>query len=488
VRGEIRFLLGHEPRTLGRVDPTMTVLEYLRGVEHRKGTKEGCAEGDCGACTVVLARPEGGRLRREAVNACIRFLPTIDGCQLLTVEDLRAPDGTLHPVQAAMVEANASQCGFCTPGFVMSLLPVYEAGSEPTPEAVDDALAGNLCRCTGYGPIAAAALAMRGAPGATDHLDGRAAEVLATLEGWRDRETVALEHEGRRYFAPATADELAALLIEHPEATVLAGGTDVGLWVTKLRRRLDTVIYLGRVRELAEVRETGDAVEIGAGATYRDATAALSRHWPDMGELVRRLGSVQIRNCGTIGGNVANGSPIGDSPPALIAAGAVLTLRRGGERREVPLEAFFLAYGRQDRRPGEFVERITLPKPGPGTLFRCYKLSKRFDQDISAVCGAFNVELDGDLVRSARIAFGGMAAVPKRAASAEQALAGRPWSEASVEEAAAALAADFAPISDARASAGYRTRAAQNLLRKCLLEWREGVPVRVLPPREPAFV
>jgi xanthine dehydrogenase small subunit len=371
----------------------------------------------------------------------------------------------------------------------MSLLPVYQAGSEPTPEAVDDALAGNLCRCTGYGPIAAAALAMRDAPGATAHLDGRAADVLATLEGWRrDRETVALEHEGRRYFAPASADDLAALLVEHPDATVLAGGTDVGLWVTKLRRRLDTVIYVGRVRELAQVRETEGAVEIGAGVTYRDAMAALARRWPDMGELVRRLGSVQIRNCGTIGGNVANGSPIGDSPPALIAAGATLTLRRGGERREMPLEAFFLAYGRQDRRPGEFVERITVPKPGPGTLFRCYKLSKRFDQDISAVCGAFGIELEGDLVRAARIAFGGMAAVPKRAVLAEQALVGRAWDEASVEEAAAALAADFAPISDARASAGYRTRAAQNLLRKCFLEWREGSPVRVLPPREPAFV
>jgi xanthine dehydrogenase small subunit len=488
VRREIRFLLGHEPRVLARVDPTVTVLEYLRGVEHRKGTKEGCAEGDCGACTVVLARPEGGRLRFEAVNACIRFLPTVDGCQLLTVEDLRAPDGTLHPVQAAMVEANASQCGFCTPGFVMSLLPVYQAGGEPTPEAVDDALAGNLCRCTGYGPIAAAALAMRDALGATAHLDGRAADALATLEGWRDRETVALEHEGRRYFAPAGVGDLAALLVEHPDATVLAGGTDVGLWVTKLRRRLDTVVYVGRVRELAEIRETADAVEIGAGVTYRDATAALARHWPDMGELIRRLGSVQIRNCGTIGGNVANGSPIGDSPPALIAAGATLGLRRGDERREMPLEAFFLAYGKQDRRASEFVERITIPKPGPGTHFRCYKLSKRFDQDISALCGAFRIELDGDRVVSARVAFGGMAPVPKRAASAEQALAGRAWGEEAVEEAAAALASDFAPISDMRASAGYRLRAAQNLLRKCFLEWREGAPVRVLPPREPAFV
>src|SRR3954470_7211731 len=488
VRTTLRFLLGHEPRAIERVDPTMTVLEYLRGVEHRKGTKEGCAEGDCGACTVVLARPDGDRLRYEAVNACIRFLPTVDGCQLLTVEDLQAPDGELHPVQEAMVEANATQCGFCTPGFVMSLLAVYQNGLEPTPERVDDALAGNLCRCTGYGTIAAAGTAMREAPGATEHLDGGKAEVLARLRAWQDGETLAVEGDGRRFFAPATADELARLLLEHPEATVLAGGTDVGLWVTKLHRRLETVIYVGRVHELAEIRETDHAIEIGAGVTYREATAALAGTWPDMGEVIRRLGSVQIRNCGTIGGNIANGSPIGDSPPLLIAAGATLVLRRGDERREMPLEDFFLAYGKQDRRPGEFVEKVVVKKPGPGTYFRCYKISKRFDQDISAVCGAFRIDLDGKRVASARIAFGGMAATPKRAAGAEAALTGRRLSEEMVEAAVEALAADYAPIGDMRASADYRMRVARNLLRKCFIEWRQGAPVRVLTPREPALV
>jgi xanthine dehydrogenase small subunit len=258
--------------------------------------------------------------------------------------------------------------------------------------------------------------------------------------------------------------------------------------VTKLHRRLDTVIYVGRVRELAGIGETDDAVEIGAGVTYRDATATLARAWPDMGELIRRLGSVQIRNCGTVGGNIANGSPIGDSPPLLIAAGATLVLRRGDERREMPLEDFFLAYGKQDRRPGEFVEKVVVRKPESGTHFRCYKISKRFDQDISAVCGAFRTDMDGERVASARIAFGGMAATPKRAAAAEAALTGKPFSEEAVEAAVEALGTDYAPISDMRASAEYRTRVARNLLRKFFVEWRQGAPVRVLTPREPALV
>jgi xanthine dehydrogenase small subunit len=274
-------------------------------------------------------------------------------------------------------------------------------------------------------------------------------------------------------------DEALAVLAERgADATVLAGGTDVGLWVTKLHRRLDTVIYVGRVRELAEIRETDDAIEIGAGVTYRDATATLARAWPDMGELIRRLGSVQIRNCGTIGGNIANGSPIGDSPPLLIAAGATLTLRRGEERREMPLEDFFLAYGKQDRRPGEFVEKVVVRKPEAGTYFRCYKISKRFDQDISAVLGAFELELAGGRVRHVRVCYGGMAATPKRARALEEALLGRPWTEATVEAALPALDADLAPISDMRASKEYRRLVAQNLLRKLHLETAGGRAVR----------
>jgi xanthine dehydrogenase small subunit len=473
MRAAVRFLLGHGPREIRDIDPTMTVLEWLRRVEHRMGTKEGCAEGDCGACTVVVAKPQGDGLELQAVNSCIRFVPTLDGCQLLTVEDLKAPDGTLHPVQQAMVESHGSQCGFCTPGFVMSLYKLYRDGGELSVDEIDDALAGNLCRCTGYGPIIQAAQAMRATPGSDAHLGAAAARTHAALTALRDEEIVALEHDGRRFFAPATLDQLADLLVEHPEATVLAGSTDVGLWVTKQFRELPVVVYIGRVEELRRIEQGADSIEIGAGVSYQDAMPVLAVEWPDMGELIRRLGSVQIRNMGTIGGNIANGSPIGDGPPALIAADATLVLRRGAERRRMPLEAFFLGYGKQDRQPGEFVEKVIVPRRDPAIRFRCYKISKRFDQDISAVMGAFAIRLEAGKVASARIAYGGMAATPRRATAAEQALVGRPWRRDVVEAAMLALGQDFTPLTDMRASADYRMRVARNLLLKCHVETAE---------------
>jgi len=471
MRREIQFLLDDAPRRPAHFDPTMTVLDYLRQVEHLTGTKEGCNEGDCGACTVVVARPHDGGLRYQAVNACIQFLGSLDGCQLLTVEHL-AREGRLHAVQQAMVDCHGSQCGFCTPGFVMSLFAMTrDYDQAPAENVIDDVLAGNLCRCTGYAPIVRAA---QQAYALAPRNDSFAAGEKATAErllDLQDNETIAIEDsKGRRFFAPATTEDLATLYEANPDAVLTAGATDVGLWVTKDLRRPRTVIYLGRVAELKRLRETADAIEIGAGVTYSEAMDLLARHYPDMGEVVRRLGSVQIRNCGTIGGNIANGSPIGDSPPLLIAAGATLHLRKGAHRRSLSLEDFFIDYGKQDRASGEFVESISLPRPAPGSLFRAYKVSKRFDQDISAVLGAFSLQVEGGRVVSARLAYGGLAATPKRAAAAEAALEGAPWNEESLARAMAALAQDFRPITDWRASSGYRMKIAQNLLRRCYLE------------------
>ncbi len=476
----LRFLMGGEIRELRNFDPTMTVLQYLRESAGRCGTKEGCAEGDCGACSVVVAELNSEKkLRYRAVNACIQFLPTLHGKQLITVEDLKEKPGAsgdagkLHPVQQAMVECHGSQCGFCTPGFVMSLFAMFhdeEAGRDRG--EIADALAGNLCRCTGYGPIVRAAQTMRD-HGNSDQFDAQSSETIAMLESLTDGGMLALKHRDQRYFAPTTADQLAELVMSYPDACILAGGTDVGLWVTKQHQVLETVIYTGDVQELHAIRETEDAIEIGAAATYSEAEEMLAAEYPDAGELIRRLGSRQIRNSGTLGGNIANASPIGDSMPLLLAAGASIVLRRGAERRTLPLDKFFHDYRETDLTPGEFLESIIVPRRDPATKLRCYKISKRFDQDISAVCAVFALVLEGGSVKSLRSGFGGMAAIPKRANACEAALTGKAWSRENVEAAMAALDEDFAPMSDMRASSEYRRTVARNLLLKFFLETTE---------------
>jgi len=479
TRGDIRFLLGHRPRRVAGCDPTLTVLDYLRLDAGLRGTKEGCNEGDCGACTVVVAEPDGERLRYRAINACIHLLAMIDGKQLITVEDLTAADGGPHPVQKAMVASHGSQCGFCTPGFVMALFALYHTTPRPDRAAIDEALAGNLCRCTGYGPIIAAARRMAD-EGDRDDFSARETETLAALADLRDDRPLALEHGGRHWFAPRDTDALAALALAHPDATLMAGATDAALWLTKGLRVLETVIHLGAVRDLAHIRVADGWIEIGATATYADIEPVIAAHYPDFGALIRRLGSAQIRNAATLGGNVANGSPIGDGPPALIALGARLVLRRDNARRTIAIEDFFIAYGRQDRAPGEFVEAIRLPLPARGTQFHCYKVSKRFDQDITAVLGAFALTLDGDRVADIRVAYGGMAETPRRAPACEAALRGRPWTTATVEAAVQELARDFAPIDDMRASAAYRALVAGNLLTRFHLETSDaGVETRL---------
>jgi xanthine dehydrogenase small subunit len=465
----VRFLLGHEPREMRGLDPNLTVLNWLREYLRLTGTKEGCAEGDCGACTVVLGELDGDAVRYRAVNACILFVPQLHGKQLITVEHLRRPDGSLHPVQQAMVECHGSQCGFCTPGFVMSLFALYQSERMPSRERILDVLAGNLCRCTGYRPIIDAARRMYEL-GGRDHFSEQESATIAQLKAWAAGGRLAFAHAGKRYFAPRRLDDLAALCERFPSACLLAGATDVGLWVTKQHRDLDALIYVGAVEELKRLGATDTHLEIGASVTYTDAMGVLAERWPDFGELIRRLGSVQIQNSGTIGGNVANGSPIGDSMPALIALGAELVLRRGIEQRTLPLEDFYLDYRKSALAPGEFVVLIRVPLPRPGQQFRCYKIAKRFDQDISALLGAFHVRFDRNRVADVRIAYGGMAAIPKRARECEEAVRGRPWTEATIAAGREALARELAPISDMRASAAYRLLAAQNLLTKFFIE------------------
>jgi xanthine dehydrogenase small subunit len=473
----IRFLLDGQAHEVRGVDPTRTLLEHLRGDLRRTGTKEGCAEGDCGSCTVLVGEPEGEGVSWRAVNSCIQFLPMLHGKALMTVESLDK-DGALHPVQQAMVDKHGSQCGFCTPGIVMSLYAkaVAAKGTDAPPAEV---LAGNLCRCTGYGPIIEVAKAVEAET---------APDVAADLAALNDGAMLDLSHDdpvqgvARRWLAPRSLEQLAEAFVEHPEATIVAGATDVGLWITKLRKPLKTLIDIGQVAELKAIEPVEGGVRIGAGVRYVDAMETLSGLYPELGAMMRRLGSTQVRNSGTIGGNIANGSPIGDMPPALIAAGATLVLNRGGARREMPLEAFFVEYGKQDRKPGEFVEAVIVPTPKPDLMFKVFKLSKRFDQDISAVCGAFAIVVRDEVVASARVAFGGMAGTPKRAAACEAALVGQLWNSTTINAAVAALAGDFTPLSDARASAAYRALAAGNMLRKAFIETaRPDLVTRVEP-------
>jgi xanthine dehydrogenase small subunit len=472
TRSEICFILNAEDVALTEVAPDEMLLDYLRLRRSLIGTKEGCAEGDCGACTVLVGRLAAGKLVYESVNACIRFLGSLDGCHVVTVEHLAARDGRLHPVQQAMVDFHGSQCGFCTPGFVMSLYALWMRSPEPTNAEIEKALQGNLCRCTGYEAIVRAAQAISSyGKAAKDPLNAERKAIAAKLAALRDGVRIEIGEGGKRLVVPASVDDFAGVLKAEPNATIIAGSTDVGLWVTKFMREIAPAVFIGGLDELKEISEANGTIRIGAGVTYSEAFALLSKRIPAFGPLIDRIGGDQVRNMGTIGGNIANGSPIGDMPPPLIALGSTLVLRKGKKRRAIPLEEFFIAYGKQDRRPSEFVEAVDVPLPAKGSHFAVYKITKRRDEDITAALGAFYLKLArDDTVASIRIAYGGMAATPKRAKAVEAALTGKPWNEETIEAALGAYAAEFAPINDMRASAEYRALAGRNLLRRFHLE------------------
>ncbi len=472
IRNEIRFILNGEDVVLRDVAPDATLLDWLRLNRSLRGTKEGCAEGDCGACTVLVGKLSGGELTYEGVNACIRFLGSLDRTHVVTVEHLRGEKGGLHPVQQAMVDFHGSQCGFCTPGIVMSLYGLWMKTPNPSDAAIEKALQGNLCRCTGYEAIMRSARAISSyGEAASDPLALERASIKARLDALNDGARVEVGAGKARLVVPASVDDFAAVLEKEPGATVVAGSTDVGLWVTKHMRDISPVVFIGNLDGLRTVSEDKGVISIGAGVTYTEAFETLSRHIPALGGLVDRIGGEQVRNMGTIGGNIANGSPIGDTPPPLIALGARLTLRKGASRRTIPLEEFFIAYGKQDWQPGEFVEAVHVPVPADSVKFAVYKVTKRRDEDITATLGAFHLTLARDgTVAGIRIAYGGMAATPKRAISVEKALIGKAWTEATVEAAMAEYANDFTPLTDMRASAEYRALAARNLLLRFFVE------------------
>ncbi len=487
----IRFFYRGTERAALATSPNRTLLQYLREDLHCTGTKEGCAEGDCGACTVVLGEVKDQQLQMRAVNSCIQLLPSVHGKAVFSVEDV-APQGkegqaeaiALHPVQQALVNCHASQCGFCTPGFVMSLWALYlqhqAAQSRPTRKQIQDALSGNLCRCTGYQPILAAAQQMFELPAA----EFPSQFWLASLQQLHARLAIHgqdaphYQAQGQDFYWPQNLAQALQLRATLPQATILAGGTDVALWVTKQLRQLDTIIYLGQVAELQQISSTPNSLVIGAAVNLNDAYQAICGHYPnELTEMWQRFASMPVRNAGTLGGNLANGSPIGDSMPWLIALGAQVRLQSLRGERVLLLEDLYLAYQKKDMQLDELLTQIEIPLPRPEWRFRTYKLAKRFDQDISAVCAAFAMRIVDDVVQEARIAFGGMAATPCRARLAEQALLGTSWTIENVTTAMQALAQDYAPLSDMRASSSYRLTSAQNLLQRFFLETRTEQPL-----------
>ena len=488
ARRKIRFLRRGEVVELAALAPMQTLLDYLRLDEGSRGTKEGCGEGDCGACTVALGSLKEGKLVYEPVNACILLLGQVDGKEVVTVDDLSSA-GALHPIQQALVDHHGSQCGFCTPGFVMSLFPLYQSDVAADRQGVLDQLAGNLCRCTGYRSIVDSAIAA--CAGKPDDAWSRArAETERRLAEFDDGSDLFIGDSDSFFAAPASDAALARLTEDHPDAVIISGATDVGLWVTKQLRNLGKIIFLGRMRTLRQVSDEGTSLRLGAAVTYAEAESSLGRLDPDLAELLRRIGSKQVRAAGTIGGNIANGSPIGDTPPALIALGALLELRKGGAARRMALENYFVDYGKQDRKPGEIVAGIVIPKLKPDEAFRCYKIAKRFDQDISSVLGAFKFTLAGRKIAAARIAYGGMAATPKRATKTEAAAVSLSLDDPPSWAAAAdRLAEDFRPIDDHRAGALYRSETARNLLVKALTEiaGEATANTRIMGIREPSY-
>ena len=480
---KISFLLNDRLIELGGFAATDTLLDHLRLEQRLRGTKEGCAEGDCGACTVLIGRMNAaGDLKYETVTACIRLLGSLHGTHVVTIEHLRGAEGSLHPVQQALVETHGSQCGFCTPGFVMSLYALWLENPKPDRAAIEKSLQGNLCRCTGYAPIVEAGVKLAQSKASTDRLNTERDHIISQLKSIESGKRITVGGAAPQAIVPASASDLAEVLDAHQNATIVAGATDVGLWVTKMGRDIAPAVFINHLTELHEIGDNDDGLTLGAGVSYSDAFPVVAEHFPQMQELWNRIGGEQVRNMGTVGGNLANGSPIGDTPPPFIALGATLKLNSASGTRDVPLETFFIEYGKQDRAANEFVQSVMLPKLGADDRFAVYKVSKRKDEDITAVCGAFFLTVDDDeTIRTARVVYGGMAGTPLRAKTVEAALEGKPWSRETFDAAKEGFRKDYQPLSDWRASAQYRMRVAENLLERFFLEYASAeTPVRLV--------
>ena len=466
-KGIIKFLFNDKILELNNPDPNQTILNFIRTELKKTGTKEGCAEGGCGACTVVIGELNKSNIEYKAINACISFLPFLNGKQLLVVEDLVSKEGKLHPVQEAMVKCHGSQCGFCTPGFVMSLFSMFKNYSKFNNNLIKESISGNLCRCTGYKPIIKAAKSLNN-KNKIDQFTKNKKNVIKLLKKINNA-SITIYKNNKKYFAPRYVQELKKILRKNTNSHLLSGGTDLSLNVSKKRQEIESIIYMNSINELNYIKNQTKYIEVGATTPLIKFENYVNKYYPDFNSILKRYGSVQIRNVATMAGNIATASPIGDTLPLLLSLDAKLVLKDAKKTKIVPLNGFFLDYRKTKLKKGQFIESVRIPL-FPKNIFKAYKISKRFDDDISSVCASFNLEVINKKIKNIRIAYGGMASIPKRAKSCERILTNSLITDKIIEKAKKALEQDFKPISDMRASAKYRLLVAKNLLNKCLLE------------------
>ena len=472
----IKFIHEDQIIEIENPNPNETLLNYIRTKLKKTGTKEGCAEGGCGACTIVLGELKNNKINYKAINSCITFMPMLQGKQLILVEDLVSKDGLLHPVQQAMVNYHGSQCGFCTPGFVMSLFSMFKNHSKFQDNEIKESIAGNLCRCTGYQPIIKAARSLK-RKNKIDHFVKNKKITINLLKKIED-ENIAIYEKDKRYFAPKYVHELKKILKKNINPHFLSGGTDLSLVVTKERKDINTLIYMNSISELNYIKNNNKYIEVGAATPLIDFESYIEKYYPDFTAILKRYGSVQIRNVATIAGNIATASPIGDTLPLLLSLDAKVVLKSIKKNKIIPLNDFFIDYRKTKLKKDQFIDSIRIPI-FPKNIFKAYKVSKRFDDDISSVCASFNIEVVNEKIKNIRIAYGGMASIPKRAKHCEKLLLHSPITEQVINKAQEFLKKDFKPISDMRASRQYRMEVAKNLLRKCFLEIKQKKLIRV---------
>jgi xanthine dehydrogenase small subunit len=476
VTNTVRFVLDGQIVEAQGVRRTTTVLDYLREQLHRTGTKEGCAEGDCGACVVMVGElnDAGTAINYVATNSCIQLLPALDGKSIKTIESLKRKDASLHPIQQEMVNCHGSQCGFCTPGIVMSLVNLVQLKPAPTRREITDSLSGNLCRCTGYQPIIDSALKAcerQSELKLDDSADlallkeiARAKTPTLSLEGDIIVQPVVRTRKGNEFVAPATLAEVSDYLLQHPKVTLLAGSTEIGLQVNKQFSRPDRIMYLGNVRELRQIEDAKDHWRIGAVVSVTQVEQLVQKAYPAFAEVLRRFGSPPIRSTATLAGNIANGSPIGDSMPCLMALAATLILRKGNKTRRVPLDEFYTGQKKNVLQASEFIEAIELPKPKVGQVFKAHKISKRFEQDISATCAAMSYQVKNGKLSDVRLAYNGLSPAPMRAIKIEALLQGQSPADITAQKLDDAIAQSFVARDGLRATWAYRSLVARNLV------------------------